>query len=66
MQGLDFRKAFVVRGHALAGEGLQPLAWAEGKPVIADFSPDTRIRAAAMATQTASLPAMPSTPSIKL
>jgi len=36
VEGLDFRKSFVVRGQALAGEGLVPLAWAEGLPVIAE------------------------------
>lgn len=38
--GLDFRKAYVVRGQSLGGEGLEPLAWAEGLPVIGEGERD--------------------------
>ncbi len=36
IDGLDFRRAFVVRGRALKGAGLEPLAYAEGRPIIAE------------------------------
>ena len=36
MAGLDFRRAFVLRGRPLAGPELTPLAYAEGQPVIGE------------------------------
>lgn len=40
VEGLDFRKAYVVRGQALAGDRVEPLAWAEGLPVIGEGDHD--------------------------
>ena len=37
---LDLRRAFVVRGRTVAGDGLVPLAYAEGRPVIAEGERD--------------------------
>jgi hypothetical protein len=36
LEGLDFERAFVARGRSLSGEGLVPLAFAEGRAVIAE------------------------------
>jgi len=36
MRDLDFRRAFVLRGRTLQGEGLTPLAFAEGRAVIGE------------------------------
>ncbi len=36
IRDLDFRRAHVVRGRTLSGAGLEPLAYAEGRPVIAE------------------------------
>lgn len=40
VEGLDFRRAFVVQAQALGGAGFQPLAWAEGRPVIGEGERD--------------------------
>ncbi len=36
IRDLDFRRAFVVRARTLRGEGLEPLAYAEGRPVLGE------------------------------
>jgi len=40
VRDLDFRRAFVVRARTLDGAGLEPLAYAEGRPVIAEGERD--------------------------
>jgi hypothetical protein len=36
VRDLDFRRAYALQGQALAGPGLVPVAWADGRPVIAE------------------------------
>jgi len=40
VEGLDFRRAFVARGRAVGGRGLEALAYAEGRPILAEGERD--------------------------